>query len=263
MTRFNEWDDTLQYIMTNSTGGNVGYIRAKFNSTHLLIIIDSPWDTNASTVYWHENVWLAFDTANDGGGAPQTDDRLLHANGAAWVGTGTNWTMSGAWVGQTGVQAGEAFGGVPLGTSPNDPVNPHRISEMAIPLWAVGSPGSTVGFYVQVDDDSTDPDGTGWQAATAYSEWPPNAGGSPGWPAGYFGSAPCPAPNTWGNLKMMLIGDLNYDDKVTISDVRIAAKAYGSTPSDPNWNPIADLDNNGLIDIFDIRKIAKHYGETA
>ena len=264
-----EWDDTLQYIMTNSTGGNVGYVRAKFNSTHLLIIIDSPWDTTNSTVYYHENVWLAFDTLNDGGANPQWDDYLVHATTSwtsmGWMGSGNNWTQT--WLGWAGtvacVQAGENFGwGTPLGASPNS-ATPHRISEMAVPLALVGSPGSTVGFYVQVDDDSTDPDGTGWLPSTAYSEWPPNAGGSPGWPAGWFGSAPCPAPNAWGNLQMMLIGDVNNDNKVDIFDLRIAAKAFGSTPSDPDWNPIVDLDNNGLIDVFDLRKIAKHYGETA
>ena len=191
-----EWSEAPQYIMQNSTGGNIGYIRAKFNSTHLLVIIDSPWDMTPSTVYWHENAWLAFDTAHDGGGAPQTDDYLLHPNGMALVGTGTNWTYTG--VGQTTVQAGEGFGMVPLGSSPNSGT-PHRITEMAIPLWIIGSPGSTVGFYAMLDDDSTDPDGTGYSPATAYSEWPPLAGGSPGWPGGW-GSAPCADPYAWGDL---------------------------------------------------------------
>jgi hypothetical protein len=186
-----ELSEALQYTMQNSTGGNIGYIRAKFNSTHLLVIIDSPWDMTPSTVYWHENAWLAFDTAHDDGGAPKTDDYLLHPGGMAWVGTRTNWTAT--WVGQAAVQAGEGIGMVPLGTSSNS-ATPHRITEMAIPLWVVGFPGSTVGFYAMVYDDSTDPDGMGWLPATAYSEWPPNAGGGPGWP-GPWGSAPCPNPD--------------------------------------------------------------------
>jgi len=198
-----EWADAPQYTMTNSTGGNVGYIRAKFNSSHLLVLIDSPWDTTPSTVYYHENVWLAFDTLNDGGTVPQWDDYLVHPTTQwtqmGWMGNGTTW--SDAWLGPgfASVQAGENFGwGVPLGTSPNS-ATPHRITEMAVPLTYVGSAGSTVGFYAQVDDDSTDPDGTGWLPATAYSEWQPGAGGSPGWP-GAWGSAPCPNPYCWGNL---------------------------------------------------------------
>jgi len=200
-----EWDDAPQYTMSNSTGGNIGYIRAKFNSSHLLVIIDSPWDTTNSTVYYHENVWLAFDKLNDGGAAPQSDDYLIHATtswtGNGWVGSGSNWTQTWLGSGVACVQAGENFNwSVPLQPSPNN-ATLHRITEMTVPLTFVGSAGSTVGFYVQVDDDSTDPDGTGWTPATAYAEWPIGAGGSPGWPGGW-GPAPCPAPNAWGELSL-------------------------------------------------------------
>ena len=261
-----EWADAPQYTMTNSTGGNIGYIRAKYDGSNLLVIIDSPWDTTPSTVYYHENVWLAFDTAHNDGGAPQTDDYLVHPTtswtGTGWVGTGTNWTATSIW-GVSVVQAGENFGwGVPLGTSPNS-ATPHRITEMAVPLTFVGYLDSTVGFYAQVDDDSTDPDGTGWLPATAYSEWPPTAGGSPGWPGGW-GSAPCPAPNAWGDLTLPLpiLGDINGDGIVNIIDIGICCKAFGSTPSDPRWDPRADIFvQNGLIDIFDLVTVATHFGE--
>jgi len=183
-----------------------------------------------------------------------------------WMGNGTTW--SDAWLGPgfASVQAGENFGwGVPLGTSPNS-ATPHRITEMAVPLTYVGSAGSTVGFYAQVDDDSTDPDGTGWLPATAYSEWQPGAGGSPGWP-GAWGSAPCAAPSAWGNLKLYapvgIPGDVNHDGKVTISDVVIAALAFGSMPGDPHWNAEADLNNNGLISIVDLVIIGVNFGRTA
>jgi len=95
-----EWDDAPQYTMSNSTGGNVGYIRAKFNSTHLFVVIDSPWDTTPVSIagYWHENFWLAFDTYHDDGWvAPQSDDYLIHGmtdntppngTGMGWIGKG-------------------------------------------------------------------------------------------------------------------------------------------------------------------------------
>jgi len=176
----------------------------------LYILIDSPWDTTNSTLYWHENVWLAFDTAHDNGWAPQWDDYLVHATTSwtsnGWAGNGTAWNQT--WLGWAGIvsaaQGGENFGlATPLLPSPNS-ATPHRVSEMAVPLTLVGSAGSTVGFYAQVDDDSTDPDGPdppGWLPATAYSEWPPLSGGSPGWP-GPWGppSAPCAAPSAWGDL---------------------------------------------------------------
>ena len=264
-----EWDDAPQYTITNSTGGNIGYIRAKYSSTHLYVLIDSPWDTTNAIVYNQENVWFAFDTLNDGGTAPQSDDYLIHI-GASWIqsyswnGTGTGWQQMLV-SGVSSVQAGMMPPPVaPLRTSPNDPVTPHRISEIAIPLTYVGSAGSTVGFYVLVDDDSTDPDGTGDQPATAYSEWPPGAGGSPAWPSG-SSSAPCPAPNAWGKLRLAKLGmpfwDVNGDGKVTITDIVIIALAFGSKPGDPNWNPNADLNGDGKVTITDIVIAALHFGE--
>jgi len=212
-----EWDDAPQYTMY-SIVGNYGYIRAKFNNTHLFVIVDSPWDTTPInlTTYWNENFWLAFDTYHDGGwGAPQSDDYLIHAStdntppngtGMGWVGNASAWNMQ--WLGWTGdirlMQSGSKniSGIIPLQTSINS-ASPHRISEAMIPLWPfVGSYGSTVGFYAQVDDDSTDPDGYNFTlSATSYCEWPPTAGGVTGWPSAWSSpSAPCPPPSAWGDL---------------------------------------------------------------
>jgi hypothetical protein len=212
-----EWDDAPQYTMY-SIVGNIGYIRAKFNNTHLFVLVDSPWDTTPInlTSYWNENFWLAFDTYHDGGwGAPQSDDYLIHAatdntppngTGMGWVGNASAWDMQ--WLGWTGdirlMQSGSfnVSGIIPLQTSPNS-ASPHRISEAMIPLWPfVGSYGSTVGFYAQVDDDSTDPDGYNFTlSATSYCEWPPTAGGVTGWPSAWSPpSVPCPPPSAWGDL---------------------------------------------------------------
>ncbi len=200
-----EWADAPQYAM-GGPAGQTGFIRAKFNATHLFVLIDSPWDTTPSTVYYHENVWLAFDTLNDGGSTPLADDYMIHASTEftqmGWQGypAGGNWTM--AWLGWAGgfacTQAGGNFGAIPLQASPNSAV-PHRITEFAVPLNLVGYPPSTVGFYVLLDDDSTDPDGTGYLPPTSYAEWPLGSGGTPGWPSG-FGFAPPSAPMAWGDL---------------------------------------------------------------
>jgi len=198
-----EWEEAPQYLMM---GNRTGYIRAKFNSTHFLVMIDLPWDTNSSSLYYFENVWLAFDTAHDDGWvAPMSDDYLVHPMNSwgapAWVGNSSTWDNS-TWIwGIAAAEAGENFGwGTPLQPSPNSAI-PHRIVEMAVPLAFVGSPGSTVGFYAMAEDDSSDPDGYGWLPATAYSEWPSYSGGSPGWP-GFWGWAPCPAAGAWGDLKL-------------------------------------------------------------
>jgi parallel beta-helix repeat protein len=57
-------------------------------------------------------------------------------------------------------------------------------------------------------------------------------------------------------------GDIDHDLDIDIYDVVKCAIAYGSTPSDPHWNPHCDIaEPYGEIDIFDIVLIATSYGE--
>lgn len=60
-----------------------------------------------------------------------------------------------------------------------------------------------------------------------------------------------------------LLGDLNGDGIVDISDAVLAAKAFGSHSGDPNWNPAADLNGDGTVDIFDIIMLARSFGHTS
>jgi PKD repeat protein len=55
--------------------------------------------------------------------------------------------------------------------------------------------------------------------------------------------------------------DVNLDGKIDVMDVAIVAKAYGSYPTHPNWDPRADLDGDGKIDIMDVAMVAIHFGE--
>ncbi len=65
-----------------------------------------------------------------------------------------------------------------------------------------------------------------------------------------------------------ITGDLNRDMKVDVKDLAICAKAYGSYPGAPNWNPNADITGSqplvpdGQVDIRDIALTAKNYGKT-
>jgi parallel beta-helix repeat protein len=60
-----------------------------------------------------------------------------------------------------------------------------------------------------------------------------------------------------------LLGDLNYDGRVNLYDIVAAAAAYGTTPDDPDWNPLADVAPlYERIEIYDLVTIAYHYGET-
>lgn len=56
--------------------------------------------------------------------------------------------------------------------------------------------------------------------------------------------------------------DLNSDGTVDIHDLIIAAKAYGSHPAHPRWNPDADINQDNQINIHDLLIIALNFGKT-
>lgn len=70
-----------------------------------------------------------------------------------------------------------------------------------------------------------------------------------------------------GSVAMRIVGDINGDGKVDIKDVSEAAKAFGSTPANPRWNPDADVTGrvylvpDGVVDIKDVALIAKNFGK--
>ena len=61
--------------------------------------------------------------------------------------------------------------------------------------------------------------------------------------------------------------DINHDLTVDMKDIDIAAKAYGSEPGDPLWNPHADITGpehlvpDGEVEMRDIGLIARNFGE--
>jgi len=67
---------------------------------------------------------------------------------------------------------------------------------------------------------------------------------------------------TDGSIFIAMPGDINADRIVDIFDIATVALAFGSTPSEPNWNPVADINNDGTVDIFDLVVVALHFGET-
>lgn len=76
----------------------------------------------------------------------------------------------------------------------------------------------------------------------------------------YVGPYPYFATNNI-SFKVILRGDLNGDGKCDIRDIAIVAKAFGSYPGYPNWNPIADLNGDLKVDIKDIATVAKDFGK--
>jgi len=61
---------------------------------------------------------------------------------------------------------------------------------------------------------------------------------------------------------MPIPGDLNSDRIVNIFDLRIVARAFGSSPSASKWDPRADLNRDDEINIYDLVLVAKNYGRT-
>jgi hypothetical protein len=62
-------------------------------------------------------------------------------------------------------------------------------------------------------------------------------------------------------FKVILLADINGDGKVDMVDLWLVAKAFGSYPGYPNWNPQADVDGNGKVDMIDIWIVAKSFGK--
>ena len=59
-----------------------------------------------------------------------------------------------------------------------------------------------------------------------------------------------------------ILGDINHDGRVDISDIVLMASIYGCTEGDPDWNPEADIaPPYGRIDIYDLVTCIYHYGE--
>jgi len=63
-----------------------------------------------------------------------------------------------------------------------------------------------------------------------------------------------------GNITVRIIGDVNGDGRVDLKDLALVARAFGSTPTSPNWNPTADINGDGLVNMKDIDLVARNFG---
>jgi hypothetical protein len=58
-----------------------------------------------------------------------------------------------------------------------------------------------------------------------------------------------------------LVGDVDGDGKVDISDIYAIVCAYGSSLGQSNWNPYCDLNHDGKIDVADIYIACQNFGK--
>jgi len=64
-----------------------------------------------------------------------------------------------------------------------------------------------------------------------------------------------------GNVKIRLMGDIDDNGIIDMTDIGIACLAFGSTPSHPRWNPNVDVNQDGKIDLEDLGLIAMNFGK--
>jgi len=66
---------------------------------------------------------------------------------------------------------------------------------------------------------------------------------------------------TDGWIIVAMVGDINADGIVDITDIYLIALAFGAMPPDPRYDPNLDIIYDDIIDISDIYTAAIHYGE--
>jgi hypothetical protein len=54
-------------------------------------------------------------------------------------------------------------------------------------------------------------------------------------------------------------GDVDDDGVVGLSDLILTAKAWHSTPADPNWDSRCDWNGDGIISLADLVFVAIHF----
>jgi hypothetical protein len=67
---------------------------------------------------------------------------------------------------------------------------------------------------------------------------------------------------TDGTVKIKLMGDINGDRIVNMTDLSTVLDAFGSMPDHPRWNPDADLRPDNKIDMSDVMLVLENFGRT-
>ena len=66
-----------------------------------------------------------------------------------------------------------------------------------------------------------------------------------------------------GTLRINLLGDVNGEGKVDMTDIMTLVNAFGSYPGHPRWNVACDLNQDGRIDLADIVLALMNFGKTS
>ncbi len=201
-TTSTEWTDSNEQRVINS--GLTAYIRTKHNSSHLFILVDFVSDQTGGSldsIATYDYCGIFFDTLNDGGSFPKSDDYLLshyysskYATSGlkAYVARGTGLDKEGSdW---TEIPIAPGFSLVRGTSSLNNPYEskPHRVYEASVPMAVLGD--ESIGFYVFVRDANV-----GVGLVGTILEYPLGAGGKT-IRSDAMADLIAPAPENWGPL---------------------------------------------------------------
>jgi len=67
--------------------------------------------------------------------------------------------------------------------------------------------------------------------------------------------------NATTTFEVPLLGDIDGNGAVDITDLLLLINAFWSTPGAPNWNPNADINRDGKIDLDDLILLVDHFWE--
>lgn len=65
-----------------------------------------------------------------------------------------------------------------------------------------------------------------------------------------------------GSITLYKDPDVDRNHTVDVVDLATVAIAYGSTPTSPNWNAAADINNDGKVNVLDLAFVAIYYGSS-
>jgi len=71
---------------------------------------------------------------------------------------------------------------------------------------------------------------------------------------------------TYTAVRVKLLGDIDDNGRVNVTDLSRLGKAYGSTggpPPSTNWNPDSDLNVDNVVNRLDLSALSRNYGKTA
>jgi len=148
-TNEHEWVDAFELSIGFAVGSGEAYFKAKHDDDSLYALIDFVSDVESQEA---DSGFIAIDSENNGGSAPQIDDFALlgrwnsptqYSAVIAW-GTGTAW---GDWTGLTG-----AFKVACSKNADKDPysTSPHLVYEFQIPMNKLNPTG--IGIFIAAFD---------------------------------------------------------------------------------------------------------------